>query len=738
MGPMITIIQVALPVPLARLFDYLPKDEQLPLKGVRVKVPFGRRQLIGIVVGYADHSDLPITQLKRLLAILDSQPLFSSTVWQLLQWAAAYYHYPLGEVLQKALPKGLRQGKPAAINTETIQWQLTALGQTLLHCASHAAKAPKQQAALRQLQHSVSLHINPSPAISPRLLRTLHTKGLVQADRQTPAAPGAWSFTLSTDQQAPRLNAEQQVAVSQMGQQLQGFVVWLLQGVTGSGKTEVYLRLLAQVLAQGKQALLLVPEISLTHQTIERLRQRLPVPIVVLHSALRDSERLAIWLAARDNTVALVVGTRSALFTPLQRLGLIIVDEEHDLSYKQQSGWRYHARDLAVLRAHHEGIPIVLGSATPALETLHNVHQGKYRQLLLTQRAGGAAAVQQQLVDLKGQPLTAGIAPELFARIRQHLQADNQVLLFLNRRGYAPALLCHDCGWLATCPRCDRYYTLHQASQRLRCHHCGSQRAVAHQCTGCGSTHLITAGIGTEQLESELQRLLPQVPIQRIDRDSTRQQGALAQQLNTIHQGGAQLLIGTQMLAKGHHFPDVTLVALLDIDSALFSADYRAAERLAQLYTQVAGRAGRASKQGEVVLQTHHPQHPLLQTLLLQGYTAFTEQLLQERRSALLPPYTSQALLLAEAFESQHACDFLTAVRQLLEQPGHPEGDLWLLGPSPALQAKRAGYFRWQLLLQHPSRGRLQQLLQTHYPQISTLPLARKIKWSVDVDPVEG
>jgi primosomal protein N' (replication factor Y) (superfamily II helicase) len=735
---MVTIIQVALPVPLMQLFHYLPKDEQIPVKGVRVKVPFGRRQLIGIVVDSVDNRDLPTAPLKKLLEILDSKPLFSSPVWQLLQWAAAYYQYPLGEVLQKALPKGLRQGKPAVI-AETLRWELTPLGHTmLLHTASHPNRAPRQQAALRQLQSSLSGSIHSTPAISPRLLRTLQTRGLVQAHRQTTALPCPGSLILPTDEQVPQLNAEQQVAVSQMSQQLEGFGVWLLQGVTGSGKTEVYLRLLAQVLAQGKQALLLVPEISLTHQTIERLRRRLPVQIVVLHSALRNSERLASWLAARDGAVSLVVGTRSALFAPLQRLGLVIVDEEHDLSYKQQSGWRYHARDLAVLRAHYEGIPILLGSATPALETLHNVQQGKYRQLLLTQRAGGAEAVQQQLLDLKGQPLTAGIAPELLARIRQHLQADNQVLLFLNRRGYAPALLCHDCGWLATCLRCERYYTLHQASQRLCCHHCSSQRAVAHQCARCGSTHLITAGIGTEQLESKLQQLLPQIPIQRIDHDSTRLKGALAQQLNTIHQGGAQLLIGTQMLAKGHHFPDVTLVALLDIDGALFSADYRAAERLAQLYTQVSGRAGRASKPGEVVLQTHHPQHPLLQTLLMQGYTAFSEQLLEERRLASLPPYVSQVLLLAEDFESQRASDFLSAVRQLLEQPGDPDSELWLLGPSPALQAKRAGYFRWQLLLQHPSRGKLQQLLHTHYPQITVLPLARKIKWSVDVDPVEG
>lgn len=731
---MITIIRVALPVPLAVLFDYQLGNQPVPVKGARVKVPFGSRNLIGIVADYAESSELPLTQIKPLLAILDQQALFSEALWKLLHWAAIYYQYPLGEVLQAALPKALRQGKAASI-TSSIQWQITPLGRSLLDCSRYSRQAPKQHAALRQLYQQNALV---PYAIKPPILRTLQAKGLVQAIQNQPIATPDRLLCQQTEKLLPILTAEQQSAVTSISQQLNRFDVWLLQGVTGSGKTEVYLRLIAQVLAQGKQIILLVPEISLTHQTIDRLQRRLSVPLAVHHSGLSNSERLELWLAAQSEQIVLVVGTRSALFTPFPNLGMIIVDEEHDRSYKQQNSWRYHARDLSILRARNEGIPIVLGSATPALESLYNLHQGKYRSLWLTQRAGGAKSAKQQLIDLKGKPLTAGMSSELLSHIHQHLQAGNQVLLFLNRRGYAPTLLCHDCGWIAACPRCNRYYTFHHHIQKLCCHHCGKQHSLIPQCATCGSTHLITLGIGTEQLELALRLLLPQIPIQRIDRDSTRLKGALARQLATIHQGTPQVLIGTQMLAKGHHFPDVTLVALLDIDAALFSADYRAAERLAQLYTQVAGRAGRASKPGEVILQTHHPQHPLLQTLLLQGYPAFTEQVLEERRQALLPPYVSHAILFAESLQSQRAIDFLIAVRQLFEKTASQANPLWLLGPMPSLQAKRAGYFRWQLLLQHPSRETLQQQLRLYFQNIIALPLARKIKWALDVDPVEG
>lgn len=400
-------------------------------------------------------------------------------------------------------------------------------------------------------------------------LQTLRRKGLCELASETPAFTD-WREHYAVAGERLRLNTEQATAVGAIHSASDGFSAWLLAGVTGSGKTEVYLSVLENVLAQGKQALVMVPEIGLTPQTIARFRERFNAPVEVLHSGLNDSERLSAWLKAKNGEAAIVIGTRSSLFTPFKNLGVIVIDEEHDSSYKQQEGWRYHARDLAVYRAHSEQIPIILGSATPALETLCNVRQKKYRMLRLTRRAGNARPALQHVLDLKGQRLQAGLAPALIARMRQHLQADNQVILFLNRRGFAPALLCHDCGWIAECPRCDHYYTLHQAQHHLRCHHCDSQRPVPRQCPSCGSTHMLPVGLGTEQLEQVLAPFFPGVPISRIDRDTTSRKGALEQHLAEVHRGGARILIGTQMLAKGHHFPDVTLVALLDVDGALF------------------------------------------------------------------------------------------------------------------------------------------------------------------------
>ncbi|MGL5161393.1 MAG: replication restart helicase PriA, partial [Plesiomonas shigelloides] len=428
---------------------------------------------------------------------------------------------------------------------------------------------------------------------------------------------------------------------------------------------------------------------------------------------------------------------RSALFTPLARPGVLVIDEEHDASYKQQDGWRYHARDLAVMRAHAEQIPIILGSATPSLESLLNARQGKYHLLTLASRAGNARPAQQHVIDMRGQPVQAGLSAALLARMRQHLQKGNQVMLFLNRRGFSPALLCHECGWVAHCPRCERPYTFHQATRDLRCHQCDNQHPVPHQCPQCGSTQLVPVGVGTEQVEHTLEQLLPEFAISRIDRDSTRRKGALEQHLDDIRDGRSQILIGTQMLAKGHHFPDVTLVALLDVDGALFSADFRAAERFAQLYTQVAGRAGRAGKAGEVLLQTHQPEHPLLQTLLQSGYGAFAQQALLERQAAWLPPYTYHVLIRAEDHQSDPPAQLLTQLRTILEASPLLDSDFWLLGPAPALQSKRAGRFRWQLLLQHPSRRKLQQILAIARPAFEALPLARKVRWNIDVDPIE-
>ncbi|UVO08597.1 primosomal protein N' [Pectobacterium polonicum] len=731
-----SVAQVALPVPLARTFDYLlPAGGIAPQVGARVSVSFGHRKAIGIITALSDTSELPLEQLKPVHDVLDEQPLFPPSLWRILLWAVEYYHYPIGEVLFHALPILLRQGKPAH-RAPLWQWFATEQGRaTPLSTLKRAAK--QQQALAALLQSPLYRHQVSEIGLTETALQALRSKGLceLQAAEQT-LHDWRQSFSLATDRL--RLNTEQATAVGAIRSEDNHFAAWLLAGITGSGKTEVYLSVLENVLAQGKQALVLVPEIGLTPQTIARFRERFNAPVDVLHSALNDSERLAVGLRARSGEAAIVIGTRSALFTPFARLGLIVIDEEHDSSYKQQEGWRYHARDLAVFRAREEDIPIVMGTATPALETLYNVQLGKYRRLNLTKRAGNAALAKQHVIDLKSLPLTAGLSQPLITRIRHHLTNDNQVILFLNRRGFAPVVMCHECGWIAECQRCDHYYTYHQHQKMLRCHHCDSQRPVPQQCPGCGSTNMVPVGLGTEQLEQSLAPLFPDVPITRIDRDTTSRKGALEQQLSQVRQGGARLLIGTQMLAKGHHFPDVTLVALLDVDGSLFSADFRAAERFAQLYTQVAGRAGRAGKAGEVALQTHHPEHPLLQTLLHQGYDAFASQALTERKSVFLPPFTSHILFRADDHDNQQAALFLQQLRNLLEASPLRDESLGLLGPVPALQPKRAGRFRWQLLLQHPSRALLQKLVRTSLTLIGTLPQARKVKWVLDVDPTDG
>ncbi|WP_253380506.1 primosomal protein N' [unidentified bacterial endosymbiont] len=729
------VAHVALPVPLPRTFDYLLPDSMSASAGCRVTVPFGKQQRVGIVVSVSDKSELPLTELKAVVEVLDSEPVYSTCIWQLLLWAADYYHHPIGDVLFHALPIMLRQGKSAS---HAPMWYWFATGQGQAVDINSLKRSQKQQQALAALrQGKIWRHQVDELEISETALQALRKKGLSELGSEAPALVD-WrdSFCVSGDRL--RLNTEQATAVGAIHSACDRFSAWLLAGVTGSGKTEVYLSVLENVLAQGKQALVMVPEIGLTPQTIARFRERFNAPVEVLHSGLNDSERLSAWLKAKNGEAAIVIGTRSSLFTPFKNLGVIVIDEEHDSSYKQQEGWRYHARDLAVYRAHSEQIPIILGSATPALETLHNVRQRKYHILRLTRRAGNARPATQHVLDLKGQPVQAGLAPALITRMRAHLQAGNQVILFLNRRGFAPALLCHDCGWIAECPRCDHYYTFHQAQRHLRCHHCDSQRPVPRQCPSCGSTHIVPVGLGTEQLEHALGPLFPEVPLSRIDRDTTSRKGALEQQLAEVHRGGARILIGTQMLAKGHHFPDVTLVALLDVDGALFSADFRSAERFAQLYTQVAGRAGRAGKQGEVVLQTHHPEHPLLQTLLHQGYDAFAEQALAERQAMQLPPWTSHVIIRAEDHNNQQAPLFLQQLRNLLQSSPLVDNQLWILGPVPALAPKRGGRFRWQILLQHPSRIRLQHIVSGTLALINTLPEARKVKWVLDVDPIEG
>lgn len=513
-----------------------------------------------------------------------------------------------------------------------------------------------------------------------------------------------------------------------------GFKSFLLEGVTGSGKTEVYLQVIAEKIAANQQALVLVPEIGLTPQIVARFTERFSAPICLLHSGLTDRERMQAWLQAKSGNAAIIIGTRSAIFTPLKNPGIIIMDEEHDLSYKQQSGFRYSARDVALMRGQLENIAVVLGSATPALESLANSQRQKYFHLHLPQRAGTAVAPTLHIADIRKQSLQAGLAPTVINSMQQHLAAGNQILLFLNRRGFAPLLLCHACGWIAQCKRCDVRLTLHQQIGKLICHHCEAQQKIPLSCAHCQSDQLVAIGLGTERLEKNLSEYFPNTTITRIDRDNTRRKGSLQALLEKIQQGESQILLGTQMLTKGHHFPNVTLVVIVDADYYLFSNDFRASERLGQMIIQVAGRAGRAEKLGEVYIQTHHPDHPLLLQLINDGYATFAKSILQEREITTLPPFSYMALLRAEATQQTAPLDFLThAAKEIKLISPH----LHLLGPVAAPLAKKAGKYRAQLFISANQRKDLQNLLKSLLIKLETLKIQRKVRWSLDVDPLE-
>lgn len=720
---MTRVIQVALPVPLPRLFDY--DSPTVPAVGARVRVPFGQRELVGVCVGENQQPDDSYAR-KPIIAILDEQSLWPPALWQLLNWAADYYHHALGDVIQNALPVLLRQGERASYQA-TTRYQVTAEGKAVELASIKRALQQQRLLAALQKEPLLSRDIR-TQEFSPSALKALQEKGWVEAVEHIPAAVQSWQMQIAAE--PLQLNPEQALAVAAIGAAKKA-QTYLLEGITGSGKTEVYLQAMADVLRRGQQVLVLVPEIGLTPQTLRRFKQRFDLPIVMLHSALTDRERLDAWLDASAGSAAIIIGTRSAIFTPCKALGMIIVDEEHDASLKQQEGFRYHARDIAVMRGHEESVPVILGSATPSLETLNNALQQRYAHLTLTARAGAAKPARHVVLDIKNTQLKAGLSKPLLDVMAEHLEAGQQVLLFLNRRGFAPALMCHECGWLAQCRRCDAYYTVHQGQRQLQCHHCGSQQAIPRQCHDCGSTQLIGRGVGTEQLEQVLQTQFPDYPVLRIDRDSTRRKGSLQQHLNDARDNKYPILVGTQMLAKGHHFPEVTLAALLDVDGALYSADFRAAERLGQLFTQVAGRAGRASKPGTVVLQTHHPEHELVQDLVNNGYSHFAKTALQERQLTQLPPFSQQALFRAEANHADAVINALQAIADLFPQ----RDDAFVLGPIPAVMERRAGRFRYQLLLQTQQRGLRAQLLRYVLPQLEHLPILRKVRWSLDIDP---
>ena len=733
------ILRLALPSPLRRLFDYrapagVARSALRP--GMRLRVPFGRREMIGILVEVVDHSDVPADKLKPAIALLDSEVPMPASLFKLCLWTAQYYQHSLGDTLSWALPVLLRQGEPAETRQERF-WHV-APGASVDD--PRIARAPKQREALTTLgqhPHGVAHQLLSKLILSKDSLNLLLAKELVYVEVRS-HAPAPRHERWLAQPELP-LNAEQRAACEAVRAGFDSFHAYLLAGVTGSGKTEVYLQLIRETLEAGKQALVLIPEINLGPQTLARFEQRFNARIALVHSAVNDRERLDAWLAARDGEADIIIGTRSALFTPMKNPGLIIIDEEHDGSYKQQEGLRYHARDLALVRARQENIPIVLGSATPSLESLHNAYTGRYALLRLNQRAGGAQQPRFMRLDVKSRPLDSGISGPMQQAIGQTLQAGQQVLVFLNRRGFAPTLLCHDCGWMSGCQRCDARMTVHQRSGELRCHHCGYVERVPRQCPSCSRVDLRPVGAGTERAEERLAILFPDYPVLRVDRDSTSRKDAMNKLFETIQRGQPCILVGTQMLAKGHHFPRVTLVSILDADGGLFSGDFRASERMAQLIVQVAGRAGRAEEPGKVIIQTHLADHPLLIQLTEQGYFAFAEQALSERRAAGLPPFSHLALLRAEAHKPGQAEEFLdqacAEAERLLTQQGLT--GIELLGPVPAPMERRAGRYRAQLLLQGNARAPLHKLLSNWLLVLEQMPSGRAVRWSLDVDPVD-
>ncbi|MCL4801401.1 MAG: primosomal protein N' [Burkholderiales bacterium] len=718
------ILRVALDVPLPKLFDYRIEHATEREIGRRVVVPFGNRRVVGIVAAVGDASEVPPDRLRAVHALLDDLPPLPRDWLALARFAADYYQRPLGEVVHAALPPRLRRPEPLPAVPEAFA--LTADGRAALDALPARSRAKRE--LLQRLAEG-----GPSPAAEigrSAALRECRARGWV-APVPLPAAPVAF-----VEREA--LTPPQREAAAAIRGALGGYAPFLLLGVTGSGKTEVYLQVIAAALVRGGQALVLVPEINLTPQLEQEVRDRFPgAAVATLHSALAENERAAAWLAAHAGRTRIVLGTRLAVFTPLPRLAVLIVDEEHDASYKQQEGVRYSARDLAVYRAHAAGIPVVLGSATPSLESYAHARAGRYRLLSLPERAREAARLPTvRLIDTRSERVADGVSEALAAAIEARLARGEQSLVFLNRRGYAPVLVCNACGWTAECVRCSAHLVVHLAERALRCHHCGHAEPVPRSCVLCGNVDLVPFGRGTQRVEAALAARFPAARLLRIDSDSTRAKGRWDAMRSQIHAGEADLLVGTQIMAKGHDFPRLTLVGILNADAALLAADYRAPERLfAQLY-QVAGRAGRAELPGEVLVQTRFPQHPLYRALAAHDYVRFAEAQLAERERAGFPPFAFEAVLRAESKALDRALAFLADAARAVRVPA----EVTLYDPVPMSVARIGGWARAQLLAQSGSRRELQAFLHAWSAALRERARERGaagVRWHLEVDPLE-
>lgn len=713
-------VKVALDVPLFRTFDYVAEQATQADIGRRVMVTFAHRRQLGVVVEVTDTSEVAVDKLKAVEEILFDMPALPSDLLTLFYFCSQYYHHPLGQVIFTALPTRLRRtqtfhAKKVHYFQATQDFQETLSARAVIQRQlANALLLPISDTALRTISAQASQHL-------ARWLKA----GLVKT------VPAVIARPLAPSEGLP-LNNEQRTAVDVITQAC-NFQTFLLYGVTGSGKTEVYLQVIAQQLAQRRQVLLLVPEINLTPQLEVRFKARFPnARIVSLHSNISDNQRARIWLQAECGEVDIVLGTRLAVFTPLPQLGLIIIDEEHDGSFKQQEGLRYHARDVAVFRAKEAGIPIVLGSATPALESWHNAQRARYRLLTLSKRAVTAAQLPKiHILSTERTPLLDGLHPQAVKAIDEALQRQEQVLIFLNRRGYAPILHCQQCGWSAPCQRCTSRLVVHLREGLLKCHLCGHEQILPSSCPSCGDTDIKPLGQGTQRLEVALKTHFPQAEVIRVDRDSMRHKASWSDTFAHIKEGHNQILVGTQMLAKGHDFPHLGLAVMVNTDPALYSVDFRAEERLFAQLMQVAGRVGRAHIPGKVLLQTQHPTHPLYLALQQYDYAPFATQLLYHRKTAHFPPYCFQAILRAEAHNKETVMQFLQQAKALA-----PVTDVIIYDPIPASLQKLAGKERAQLLLQDTSRQRLQQFIHSWLAILRTRKQP-KVRWTLDIDPIE-
>jgi primosomal protein N' (replication factor Y) len=723
-------VRVALDVPLNSLFDYRADNAAIGV-GNLVLVPFGRKIVVGVVMAISDSTALDPARVRSIIGLVQGAPALPAEILSILQFCSDYYHHPIGEVVLNALPTRLRRRN--AIRMDRWRYRLTDAGKSV-----DPVGLPPRAVGRRRLMTRLSgaiegLELSDLSEGASRIQKTLDDlieRGWVE---KIPAGPISSVVQIPVVLPAPVLIESQHRAVEAIKAAFGRFAGWLLHGVTGSGKTEVYLALIAHALENNKQALLLVPEINLTPQLEARVRERFPnTAIVILNSALNESDRLHGWASALSGKARIVLGTRLAVFTPMPDLGLIIVDEEHDPSFKQGEGLRYSARDIALLRAKRRGVPVLLGSATPALETYQQALSGRYGLLELPHRANAAMPV-IQFADIRGEKLIDGLAQPILHALRETIDLGEQSLVYINRRGFAPVLICTGCGWTADCPRCSSKLVVHLSRRQLHCHHCGRQENVPVNCPKCGNVDLAPLGQGTQRVESALARIFPTSRILRIDRDSTRNKGAWNKMRRQIHDEEVDVLVGTQMLAKGHDFPALTLVCVINADSALYSSDFRASERLFANLMQVAGRAGRAERPGRVLIQTEFPQHPLYAALQRQDFAGFANQILSERKQAGLPPFSYQAILRAEATEQKVVLDFLTGATTCVDK--EPPG-VTIFDPVPANMARLAGKERGQLTVQSQSRSSLQIFLRMWVEQLDKLS-GRKVRWALDVDAQE-